>query len=67
MVGLHRLVQQVGVVEGGRRCSRGLSPADQAVLLRPGCRDCYALSFIPGEPSLGSGLSVHEWLLCSPI
>lgn len=33
MVGLHRLVQQVGVVEGGRRCSRGLGPADQAVLL----------------------------------
>ena len=33
MVGLHRLVQQVGVVEGGRRCSRGLSPADQAELL----------------------------------
>ena len=67
MVGLHRLVQQVGVVEGGRRCSRGLGPADQAVLLRPGSRNCHALRFIPGEPSIGGGLGVREWLLCSPI
>ena len=60
MVGLHRLVQQVGVVEGDRRCSRGLGPADHAVFLRPSSRDCYALRFIPGEPSVGSGLGVHE-------